>query len=91
MRAEIANWLKVYIFVPEMKKADVESVVDGLKNRRKALKLSQSQLSDRMDCNSVTISKYESGVQEPSLGAFMVWVEALECDLRIVSRQENVI
>ncbi len=81
----------MYIFVPEMKKADVESVVDGLKKRRKALDMSQSQLSDRMECNSVTISKYESGVQEPSLGAFMVWVEALGCDIRIVSRQEDVI
>ena len=50
-----------------------------ISKRRKALSWTQAQLADRMGCDAETISRFERGVNLPSLSTLLGMSEALCC------------
>lgn len=56
---------------------------DNIKQRRKALKISQDELADAIGANRVTISRYETGNYLPSVPA----LEKLAVALRTTTAQ----
>lgn len=65
-------------------------MIGVLVDRRKTLKLTRQELSEKIKIHYVTMCKYESGSMEPSLSNFLLWVSALDCDMRVISKEREL-
>jgi HTH-type transcriptional regulator/antitoxin HipB len=64
----------------------VDVTVISLRERRKALKLTQVEAARRIGIRQGTLSDYERGVKSPSLEMAHRWAQALGADLLVVPR-----
>lgn len=69
-----------------MSKAD--NVIQMLKERRKALKMTQAELCRRMPASQACLSQWERGDVYPRLDNLVLWCDALGIDLLAVSFKE---
>lgn len=53
--------------------------MERLKEKRKALGLTQAELAERIGCTQKDVARWESGVREPRLTALKKLAEALGC------------
>lgn len=64
------------------------TVLTNLRNIRLESKLSQQTVSESIGQNSQTIvSRYENGVNSPTLDTLCKWVSALDCEIIIQRKQ----
>lgn len=72
-----ARWMSDPAFRDEYEKASTElALVEALINARKAARLSQSQLADRIGTTQSAIARLESGSVEPKLETLRKYAEA---------------
>lgn len=51
----------------------------GLANKRKSLNLTQAELAKMLNVSSVTVSKWETGIQSPSVKTICAIAQLFNC------------
>ena len=67
-----------------MKQLSLDRLADMVKSRRKALALTQLQLSDMTGINRALLSRMESKAYTPSIDQLLALSDVLQCDVNDV-------
>lgn len=74
------------------KRGKPHPVMQQLKSKRVAMKLTQQQVAEKCGVHKMTISRAETGTNSPTLSLLVAYADALGVELRVgvQSREPNV-
>ena len=64
----------------------IDAIFRSLRAIRESRKMTRPELAEILGCHPQTIAFIENGETRPSWLMFRAWLDALECDLRIIER-----
>lgn len=68
----------------------VSSLIKQFQKRRYDLRLTQSEVDDRIGVTSGLVAKWEIGNRKPTMFNAYCWAEALNCEIRLEKKDGNL-
>ena len=68
----------------------VSSLIKQVQKRRYDLRLTQSEVDDRIGVTSGLVAKWEIGNRKPTMFNAYCWAEALNCEIRLEKKDGNL-